>query len=333
MKLNELKELNGEIEKLNKQNTKDAKKVNDNNRKVAESYEKGSKEVNKYVRSLKDQIEQSKNVIDAKKKENSEISGLNEVWDMFGGTQDKNVTIMKENIQRTIDATKNMQELAKQGKLTDDQMKYYNETMEYLNQEIGIMTEGMSQAGEINNLWGIEMDESTKSLYTQIEALKKDDQQIKNTFRNGKNEIGDFGTAFGKISNLVATPQIKMKANVDDIKTTLSKLSNIAVLNVGNVITNALSKMRSVGLARGGIVNNPGKGVPIGSVLTGEATNGAEGVIPMNNDEVMDMLGQKIARHIQINLTNNTLLDSRVIAREQTKIASDMNFLTNGRGV
>ena len=75
----------------------------------------------------------------------------------------------------------------------------------------------------------------------------------------------------------------------------------------------------------------PGKGVPLTNVVTGE--KGHEGFIPMDNEESMDLIGQSVARHVVINLTNNTMLDSRVIAREQLKIQDNQNFITNGRGV
>ena len=69
------------------------------------------------------------------------------------------------------------------------------------------------------------------------------------------------------------------------------------------------------------------------SHISSEATNGAEGVVPMNNEQSMELIGQAVAKHVVINLTNNTMLDGKVIAREQRKISDENNFLTNGRGV
>jgi len=80
-------------------------------------------------------------------------------------------------------------------------------------------------------------------------------------------------------------------------------------------------------LAVGGIVNVPGRGVPIGGAITGEA--GREGVIPLTDSQAMEELGSAIGRYITINLTNNTNLDGRTIARQQTKIQANKDFATN----
>ena len=80
-------------------------------------------------------------------------------------------------------------------------------------------------------------------------------------------------------------------------------------------------------LAVGGIVNMPGRGVPVGGAITGEA--GAEGVIPLTDEQAMDMLGQSIGRHITINFTNVTRLNSREIARETKRVNQENSFMTN----
>ena len=50
-------------------------------------------------------------------------------------------------------------------------------------------------------------------------------------------------------------------------------------------------------LAKGGIVNLPGKGVPIGGALTGEQRQ--EGVIPLTDSQQMALLGEAIGKYIQ----------------------------------
>ena len=85
--------------------------------------------------------------------------------------------------------------------------------------------------------------------------------------------------------------------------------------------------MFSKKLAVGGIVNNPGKGVPIGGAITGEA--GQEGVLPLTNPDTMATLGREIGKHVIVNFTNITKLDNRQIAREQREINAQNDFAFN----
>ena len=78
-------------------------------------------------------------------------------------------------------------------------------------------------------------------------------------------------------------------------------------------------------LANGGIINLPGKGVPLN--IGGE--NGPEGVVPLTNEQQMDLLGKTIAKYLTIDLTNITNLDGRTIARSIKKIQGQNDFLMN----
>ena len=80
-------------------------------------------------------------------------------------------------------------------------------------------------------------------------------------------------------------------------------------------------------LAVGGIVNMPGRGVPIGGAIAGES--GREGVIPLTDSQAMETLGATIGTYININLTNITKLDNRQIAKEQKKINAQNDFAFN----
>ena len=80
-------------------------------------------------------------------------------------------------------------------------------------------------------------------------------------------------------------------------------------------------------LAVGGIVNMPGRGVPVGGAIAGEA--GREGVIPLTDSQAMETLGATIGKYININLTNITKLDNRQIAKEQKKINAQNDFAFN----
>ena len=82
-------------------------------------------------------------------------------------------------------------------------------------------------------------------------------------------------------------------------------------------------------LARGTILNNPGRGVPVagGSAIAGEA--GREAFLPLSDTQLLEELGSTIGRYITINLTNETKLDGRTIARKVNQLSNNDNFLRN----
>ena len=82
-------------------------------------------------------------------------------------------------------------------------------------------------------------------------------------------------------------------------------------------------------LAKGGIINQPGRGVPIGYGQAIGGENRAEGVIPLTDSQQMQLLGEAIGRYVNINLTNITKLDNRQIAKEQRKINAQNDFAFN----
>lgn len=80
-------------------------------------------------------------------------------------------------------------------------------------------------------------------------------------------------------------------------------------------------------LAVGGVVNLPGRGVPVGGAIGGE--RGAEGVIPLTNTQMMEQLGQTIGRYITVNNHITTTLNGRVIGRELKRSENESNFAFN----
>ncbi len=80
-------------------------------------------------------------------------------------------------------------------------------------------------------------------------------------------------------------------------------------------------------LAVGGIINQPGRGVPLTSAIGGE--HGAEGVIPLTDSQQMQLLGEAIGKYITINASITNTMNGRVISRELQKVQNDMDFAMN----
>lgn len=80
-------------------------------------------------------------------------------------------------------------------------------------------------------------------------------------------------------------------------------------------------------LAKGGIINQPGRGIPVGNAIGGE--RGQEGVIPLTDSQQMQLLGEAIGRYVTINANITNTMNGRVISRELQKVNNTNDFAFN----
>ena len=137
-------------------------------------------------------------------------------------------------------------------------------------------------------------------------------------------KVGDVvGTAFKNVINgVLSAIENILNFPIKSINKLLDVINEVPGINLGKLGTFNLPRLKS-----GGIINMPGKGIPIGGAIGGEA--GREGVLPLTDSQAMEELGSAIGRYITINLTNNTNLDGRTIARQQSKVQANKNFAMN----
>lgn len=96
-----------------------------------------------------------------------------------------------------------------------------------------------------------------------------------------------------------------------------------------NIVKSISNIWKGKKLATGGIVYNPGAGVPVGrNVVAGEA--GAEGVLPLTNPETMATLGKEIGKWITLNMNITNQIDGRVLNKRLETIKREDDFSTNG---
>lgn len=133
--------------------------------------------------------------------------------------------------------------------------------------------------------------------------------------------IGDLFK--GVINVVLALIESKLNTPINAINKLISKINDVPGINIGKLSTIKLPR-----LAKGGIINMPGRGVPIGSAIGGE--RGQEGVIPLTDSQQMAMLGEAIGRYININATIPVYVGNRQIARELRKINAEDDFAFNG---
>ena len=145
---------------------------------------------------------------------------------------------------------------------------------------------------------------------------------LKNLLNSLANLVGTAisGAIKGVVNGMFYTIESRINGFIALLNAAISLINKIPGVNITKVTPVSLPR-----LAKGGIVNNPGRGVP---VIAGEA--GAEAVLPLeNNTEWMDKLAEKInggAAQIVIPI----YLGSRKIAEEIIDLTKQRNFATNG---
>lgn len=128
------------------------------------------------------------------------------------------------------------------------------------------------------------------------------------------------------INKAIAAPFNK----INDLLNNIKKISILGAKPFNNLwSTNPIKVPQIPKLAKGGIVNMPSRGIPIGGALAGE--RGAEGVIPLTNSQQMALLGEAIGKYITINATVVNSMNGRVLSREIQKIQNQSDFAMNGR--
>lgn len=147
---------------------------------------------------------------------------------------------------------------------------------------------------------------------------------IVGTFKTIGTKVGDaVGGAFKTVINgvLKAIESI-LNSPIKAINKLLDVINKVPGINLGKLNTFNLPR-----LAKGGVVNMPGRGVPIGNAVAGE--RGQEGVIPLTDSQQMALLGEAIGRYITINANITNTMNGRVISRELQKINNESNFASN----
>ena len=173
-------------------------------------------------------------------------------------------------------------------------------------------------------------------------------QNVKNIFSNIWNGMKDTAiTVFNAILNLGKNIGIGVgnaiagafKAVVNGVLNAIESILNkpintinslIGVINkVPGIKLGRLSTFRLPRLAKGAIASYPGRGIPTvgGGATWAEA--GREAYLPLTDEQIMDTLGQSIARHMVINANITNTMNGRVISRELQKINNESDFAFN----
>ena len=173
-------------------------------------------------------------------------------------------------------------------------------------------------------------------------------ENIKNIFAAIWNQIKNtFVTIFSLIKNMVVTVaqttgtiiagvfkvvinavlrtiETVLNAPIRAINSLIGVINNVPGINLGTLSTFNLPR-----LAKGTILNAPGRGVPVagGTALAGEA--GREAYLPLSDTQLLEELGSTIGKYINLNATIPIYVGNRQIAREIKRINAESDFAFN----
>lgn len=169
-------------------------------------------------------------------------------------------------------------------------------------------------------------------------------QWVKDKF---KTIVDFFGNLISKIVGLFKKIGTKVgdaisgafKAVINGVLKAIENILNFPIKSINKLI-NVINKVPGINLgtlptfklprlAKGGIINQPGRGVPIGYGQAIGGENRAEGVIPLTDSQQMQLLGETIGKYVKINNVIDVNMDSRRINRILQNSSDRVNFASN----
>lgn len=150
---------------------------------------------------------------------------------------------------------------------------------------------------------------------------------ILNLFKNIGTKTGQVvSSAFKSVINAVLrTLESILNTPIRAINAIIDKARSIP--GIGKLLPGKLSAFSLPRLAKGGIVNMPGRGVNYAG--TNIAEKRPEGIIPLTDSQQMEWLGREIGKNVVINTTIVNSMNGRVISRELQKIQNEDSFAFN----
>lgn len=148
--------------------------------------------------------------------------------------------------------------------------------------------------------------------------------KIKDTFKSVGSKAGEIvsGAFKAVVNGVLKAMESILNTPINAINKLIGVINKVPGINLGKLSTFNLPR-----LAKGGIINMPSRGVPVGNAIVGE--RGAEGVIPLTDSQQMALLGEAIGRYITINANITNTMNGRVISREMQKINAQNSFANN----
>jgi len=226
-----------------------------------------------------------------------------------------------------------IKKLKEQGKSTKE-IEGYNQELEG---QIYAVSKGIQYNDDFTKLWGDSMKickENANGTYETI--LDINDTDISDKTVTVGADLSEYNTSMDSVKNSKNVATVEVEGKTDKLKTGIvgaigAALGSITVKPLGVAGLGALAGKTLKNLfkfAKGGIINQPGRGIPIGyNVIAGEA--GREGIVPLTDAQQMELLGQSIGKYVQIDNVIDINMDSYKINRILKQSQERANFSAN----
>lgn len=284
------KQLKNLIE-LSSSSTKSWKEQTDEMQKNAKQGKYNEEQQRYYNEALLTTIENDKAI-------NEGIENQSKLRQILTGTYSKNNEIMKLHNEEIEDNLNKLSELYKMDKLTEEQKTKYGKI---LNEEI-----------------------------IRLEKVNEKLNQNSQEYKDNADKIKEMRKEFNEITGSTYTAKFKVDADTKPANKSISGfLKNIGSTLFSSIFPklNFANTLKKFKFAKGGIINMPGRGVPLLNAVGGE--KGQEGIVPLTDSQQMELLGRAIGKYITLNATIITEMNGRVIGRELKKVDTDNDFATN----
>lgn len=136
--------------------------------------------------------------------------------------------------------------------------------------------------------------------------------------------IAEFigGAVRGVVNGALTFAENRINDFIRMINNVVGIINKIPGVNIGRIGYVSLPRM-----AVGGIINQPGRGVPVGGAIAGES--GREGILPLTDKQTMAELGKEIGKWISIQATVPVNIGNRQVARVIQELNNDREFAMN----
>lgn len=181
--------------------------------------------------------------------------------------------------------------------------------------------------GGIKNIFGGLLDIMTAPLQGFVKAVKNVWGQIKDSLSYWKTKFKETG---GDIKEFLLRP---VNTLIDALNKLITGVNKIKI-NIPNWVPGIGGKKWGFNipkipkLAKGGIVNMPGRGIPYGGATIAEKA--PEGIVPLTDTQQMALLGEAIGRFVRIDNVIDVNMDSRKIKRILATSDSRDRMVGNG---
>lgn len=286
--------LNDELESMvstTKSLNEEWKKETDNKQKMAKQNQLTTEEEKNYANALLATIHNNGKI-------NEGIEKQSKLKQILTGSYKSNNEVLKMNTDEMIDNLDKLKELYDLGKLDEVQKKKYTELI----------------------------NEGIKALEKQNEKLNKNSEE----YKENNDKIKSLRGEFEKLTGSTYVAKLEVDADTKPANKTIGGF----LKNIGSSLFSTLfpklnfaNTLKKFKFAKGGIINMPGRGVPLLNAVGGE--KGQEGIVPLTDSQQMELLGRAIGKYITLNATIITEMNGRVIGRELKKVDTDNDFATN----